>query len=255
MNEDIVAPADWRAIDFISDLHLSSATPAAFVAWREHLQHTPAQAVFMLGDLFELWVGDDAAALPFEAGCVESMAAAARHRWLAFLAGNRDFLVGDALAAASGLRRLGEPVVVEAFGTRALLCHGDALCIEDVAYQRFRAIVRGDDWQRDFLARPLQERLALAAAIRRHSEERRSFDGHAAADVDASLAQHWLDREHAQVMVHGHTHRPASHRLPGGGLRHVLSDWELDTASPPRAEVLRWTDQGFSRVAPSRAPS
>lgn len=255
MSQDIVAPTQWRTIDFISDLHLSAAMPQTFRAWREHLLYTPAQAVFMLGDLFELWVGDDAATLPFESRCVDTMAAAARERSLAFLAGNRDFLVGDALARASGVQRLIEPVVVEAFGVRALLCHGDALCIGDVEYQRFRAMVRGEDWQRDFLSRPLAQRLEIAAAIRRQSEERRRFDGNSSADVNADLAGQWLNQARAQVMVHGHTHRPASHALPGGATRHVLSDWDLDTREAPRAEVLRWSARGFERVAPAQASS
>lgn len=252
MTADIVAPAHWRAIDFISDLHLSASHPATVAAWRSHLLHTEADAVFMLGDLFELWVGDDAMAQPFEAACSATMRGAARQRQLAFLVGNRDFLLGSRMAAASGVQLLEEPVCLQAFGQRTLLCHGDALCVADVEYQAFRSMVRGADWQRDFLARPLAQRLAIAADIRGQSEARKRFDGAVWADADAALATAWLSQADAQVLVHGHTHRPGTHALPDGRIRHVLSDWDLD-AAPPRAEVLRWSARGFERLAPADA--
>ena len=249
--QELVAPAHWRAIDFISDLHLSAAMPATHAAWRGYLATTCADAVVMLGDVFELWVGDDARDSPFEQGCVKALAAAARDKPLFFMAGNRDFLLGPAMLAASGMQGLSDPTVLAAFGTRALLSHGDALCLADAPYQAFRQLVRSPAWQSDFLAEPLNERLRIASEIRAHSASRRQFDGDASADVDQPSAIAWLQATGAADFIHGHTHRPGSEALDSAHRRHVLSDWDLDAHE--RAEVLRWTAAGLQRLAPARA--
>lgn len=246
------APQPWRAVDFISDLHLSDALPRTFDAWAQHMRHTPADAVFILGDLFELWVGDDMRSEPFEQRCVEVLADAASHRHTAFMAGNRDFLLGPAMRQASGLMALPDPTLLVAWGQRVLLSHGDALCLDDVRYQAFRAQVRAPEWQAQILQRPLAERLAMAAELRRASDARRQFDGDGNADVDTAEAVQWMHSSGAAEMVHGHTHRPGSQLLAPGFKRHVLSDWDLDTGT--RAEVLRLTRDGFERVAPSQGP-
>ena len=242
------APAGWRAIDFISDLHLSPALPRTFDAWAAHLQHTSADAVFILGDLFELWVGDDARARPFERRCVEVLAAAARQRRVAFMVGNRDFLVGPELLHDAGMSALPDPTVLDAWGRRILLSHGDALCLSDTPYQAFRAQVRDPAWQAQFLALPLADRLQFAAGLRANATRNR-FDGAVSADVDAAEAVRWLQAAGAAELLHGHTHRPGSDALAPGFERHVLSDWDLDGGS--RAEVLRLTRAGIERVAPS----
>lgn len=206
----------------------------------------------MLGDLFEVWVGDDAAREPgsFEARCAEVLADAARRRPLAFMAGNRDFLVGEALCAATGVTALPDPTVLEAFGERVLLTHGDALCLSDTAYQAFRRQVRSADWQRDFLALPLAQRRALARQMRDASETNKRAQVPADwSDVDGDAAIAWLLATGSRHMVHGHTHRPATHTLAPGFTRHVLSDWDLE-ALTPRAEVLRWSRKGFERRSP-----
>lgn len=244
-------PAYWQAIDFISDLHLSAAMPTTHAMWCSYLARTPADAVFMLGDVFELWVGDDARTLPFEMGCMHMLAQAATHKSLYFMAGNRDFLLGPAMRAASGMQTLAEPTLVSAFGTRAVLTHGDMWCLDDLPYQAFRQLVRSPAWQSTFLAMPLAERLRIASEFRAHSESRRQFDGAATADVDQATAMRWLRRNDATVLVHGHTHRPGSQQLDAGLMRHVLSDWDLDHGS--RAEVLRWSADGFTRLSPQRA--
>ena len=243
------APRAWRAIDFISDLHLSEALPRTFEAWATHLRRTSADAVFMLGDLFELWVGDDARSRPFERQCVDVLAESASHRSLAFMVGNRDFLLGAAMLRDCGLMGLPDPTVLAAWGQRVLLSHGDALCLDDRPYQAFRADVRSPAWQRAFLARPLDERLALAAAMRGESAARRRFDGNAGVDVDAAEAVQWMHAAGTAEMVHGHTHRPGSQVLAPGFKRHVLSDWDLDGAG--RAEGLRLTRDGFVRMPPA----
>jgi len=247
---EFAAPRSWNAIDFISDLHLSEALPRTFEAWAIHLRQTSADAVFMLGDLFDVWVGDDARSLPFERRCVDVLAEAASHRSLACMVGNRDFLLGAAMLRDCGLMGLPDPTVLSAWGQRILLSHGDALCLDDRPYQAFRAEVRSAAWQQDFLARPLRERLAVAAAMRSESTARRRFDGDAGVDVDAAEAVQWMHAMGTAEMVHGHTHRPGSGALAPGFKRHVLSDWDLDTGN--RAEVLRLTRDGFSRLPPAR---
>ena len=249
--QELVAPAHWRTVDFISDLHLSAAMPATYAAWCAYLANTCADAVVMLGDLFDLWVGDDARNAPFEQGCVKTLAEAALDKPLYFMAGNRDFLLGPAMLTASGMQGLSDPTVLTAFGTRALLSHGDMLCLDDVPYQAFRQLVRSPAWQRDFLAKPLTERLRVASEIRAHSASRRQFDGAAGADVDKPSALAWLHATAAADFIHGHTHRPGSEALDATHQRHVLSDWDLDAHQ--RAEVLRWTAAGVQRLAPARA--
>jgi len=236
----------WRCIDLLSDVHLHADLPRTFAAWRDHLLGTPADAVLMLGDLFEVWVGDDARHGGFEGSCLDVLRAASRHRWLGFLPGNRDFLVGDAMLADAGVQRLADPTVLQAFGARWLLTHGDALCLADTAYQRFRAQVRGPAWQAHFLAQPLDERQRQARAMRDASQQHQAaMPPEQWSDVDDTAAADWLAQADAPVMIHGHTHRPAAHALPGGRHRHVLGDWDFDS-TPPRARALRLSADGLA---------
>ncbi|MEK8032855.1 UDP-2,3-diacylglucosamine diphosphatase [Ideonella sp. DXS29W] len=259
-------PPSTRTVDFISDLHLCPELPRTLALLRHYLERTSADAVFILGDLFEAWVGDDAATLPFEADCVSLLAAAARQRPVYVMRGNRDFLLGPAFFQATGAIDLPDPVALHAPGLSAqpvLLSHGDALCLSDTAYQQFRAQVRQPAWQQAFLAKPLDERQAIGAQMRAASREhqRQQADtphGQASApvtyaDADPALAQQWLAESDAQVLIHGHTHRPQTEHHASGWTRHVLCDWEVDHHQPPRAEVLRWSDRGFQRLDPAAA--
>ncbi|MFC5499246.1 UDP-2,3-diacylglucosamine diphosphatase [Caenimonas terrae] len=246
---ELVAPRQWRTADFISDLHLQADDPATFEAWRAYMGSTAADAVFILGDLFEVWVGDDAADAPgFEADCAAVLRTTAARLPLFLMHGNRDFLIGSALMRDSGATMLDDPTVLSFLERRWLLTHGDALCLDDSAYLAFRAQVRAPAWQRDFLARPLAERRALARGLRQQSEERKRGDA-TYGDVDSEAATAWLRAADASVMVHGHTHQPADHALAGGLRRIVLSDWDA-TAATPRMQVLRVSDAGALRVAP-----
>ncbi len=252
------APASWQAIDFISDLHLSAEMPATFAAFSAHLAHTRADAVFILGDLFELWAGDDARFQPFAQSCIAALHAASQRLALHIMVGNRDFLMGPALLADCGASALPDPTVLQAFGQRLMLTHGDALCLGDTAYQAFRRQVRAAPWQQQCLAQPLAQRLALAAQIRQASQGhavRQQFDGDMQGDIEPHTTAHWLATQGVQVLVHGHTHKPASAALGAHATRHVLTDWDLDTPPDrkPRAEVLRLTPQGLRRVSPTAA--
>lgn len=247
-------PAGWRSIDFISDLHLAPDHPRTVQAWARYLAHTRADAVVMLGDVFEAWVGDDSRSLPFERGLVDAINLATSRRTVAFMAGNRDFLVGPALIEAAGLLHLSDPTCLAAWGRRWLLVHGDAQCLEDRRYQAFRAQVRDPAWQQAFLARPLAERVEIARAMRRESMRQQQGATESIGDLDREACRALLQRADAQVLLHGHTHRPAAHDLGDGLSREVLSDWDLDDAAAPRAEVLRLSPDGsLQRITPETA--
>lgn len=247
------APSEWQVIDFISDLHLAADTPRGFEAWSNYMGSTRADAVFILGDLFEVWVGDDARFEGFEAQCAEVLREAAATRTVAFMVGNRDFLVGAAMLSACHVTALSDPTVVTAFGQRLLLTHGDALCLADTDYQRFRAMVRSPAWQASVLVRTLAERRALAREVRHESERRHGALLPEWLDLDLAASLEWMQAADTSVLVHGHTHRPADQLLEPGLTRHVLSDWDLDHTTPPRADVLRWTRAGLRRIAPTDA--
>jgi len=244
---------DIRVVDFLSDIHLSESMPATAAAWERYMAGTNADAVFLLGDIFEVWVGDDARTRPFEARCTATIAATAARVPVWLQHGNRDFLLGADFAAATGARLLADPASVTAFGRTLLLTHGDELCVDDVPYQQFRRQVRDPGYQQQFLAQPLAARLALAAQMRAASMARHD-EPVTWADVDETLAKAWLARAGTDTMVHGHTHRPGT-QVRDGWTRHVLSDWDQDTpvAEARRAQVLRWTAAGFERLAPDRA--
>ena len=239
---ELHAPAHWRVVDFISDLHLQASEPQTVQAWQDYLAHTRADAVFMLGDIFEVWVGDDGLDSEdedarFERACIETMHAASQRCALFLMHGNRDFLLGTAAAQRARFTLLSDPTTLVFGGQHWLLSHGDALCLDDREYMAFRAQVRTESWQQAFLAQPLAQRRQIARGLRQHSEERKR-SGVTYADVDGPLAREWLQEAQALTLIHGHTHKPADHELGPGLVRHVLSDWDL-AAQTPRAEVLR----------------
>jgi UDP-2,3-diacylglucosamine hydrolase len=267
------APAAWRSVDFLSDLHLQDSEPANFLAWRRYMQSTPADAVFILGDLFEVWVGDDVApasangnplarheGLEFEERCRRVLHQCAQNRAVYFICGNRDFLVGDVFLKSSGMQGLPDPTVLH-FGKQTyLLSHGDALCLADTHYQTFRSQVRSSAWQADFLARPLAERLQLARNMRAQSEARKRQDN-PWVDLDPGQTQRWMDASGAHHMVHGHTHEGVDHPIAnasskdaGQRTRHVLSDWHAQ-ANPPRAQVLRISLPSAGKPTAQRLPA
>jgi UDP-2,3-diacylglucosamine hydrolase len=239
---------------FVSDVHLSAehaGTTEAFVRFLDDRVVGRTPRLYILGDLFEYWAGDDDLDDPVARSIVGRLRALADSGIaLGFMAGNRDFLIGEAFAQAAGMTILPDPSRVAIEGVELVLSHGDALCIDDVAYQRYRSVVRYPVVQRLFGALPLTMRRGIGAAMRRRSGRREPRPEGGYADVDSASALSLLRDAHAPTLVHGHTHAPATHVLAPGVVRHVLSDWELDSSSAPRAEVMRWSAAGFERIEP-----
>ncbi len=243
---ELVAPADWARVDFISDLHLTRSNfESICVPIARHLQDDPADALFVLGDLFEAWIGDDAVAIdPFARRCADWLRMLGAARPLFFMHGNRDFLVGAGLLDGCKVTLLDDPTVLVFDARRWLLTHGDALCIADAAYMAFRAQVRQPGFKQGIVSMPIGQRIEVARKMRERSEAHQQNGRYEATDVDADLAQRWLEAADARVMIHGHTHKPARHRIgpaaPDAPLleRWVMSDWDLG-AEPPRGQVLR----------------
>jgi UDP-2,3-diacylglucosamine hydrolase len=231
----------------ISDLHLDPSRPAMLDAF-ERLLAGPArdaEALYILGDLFEAWVGDDEDGELADRVAVAIRALADRGVPAAFQHGNRDFLLGQAYAARCGMRLLAEAAVETVGGMPTLLMHGDSLCVDDLAYQAFRRQVRDPAWQRQFLARPLAERRAFAAAARSESARHAAGAAPVLMDVQPEAVAAAMQAAGVLRLVHGHTHRPAWHAfgIDGRmGSRCVLPDWYEEAAGV-------WIDANGARFA------
>ena len=219
---------------FISDLHLELTRPAITALFLDFLERRAQQAgaLYILGDLFEAWIGDDD-----DAELGRTVAAALRRLTdqgvpTYFLHGNRDFLLGERFAAASGIQLLPESAVIELAGERVLLLHGDTLCTDDVEYQTFRAQVRDPAWRARTLALPLAQRQALAGQLRETSRQAIQQKAAAITDVNPTAVDRALRTHVVRRLIHGHTHRPAIH------------DWTLDGQPARRAVLGDWYDQG-----------
>lgn len=216
---------------FISDLHLTAERPAANERFFRFLDETAAtaEALYILGDFFEAWVGDDALADPFHAQVVAALhQLVCRGVRLYVMHGNRDFLLAEEFSRASGASLLAEPHVVNLYDRPTLLLHGDALCTDDLDYQQFRRLVRDPGWQVSFLARPLPERVALARELRARSEQVKGNKRPEIMDVNPEAVQEAFRQHGVPRMIHGHTHRPAHHHLMVDDRpceRWVLPDW------------------------------
>lgn len=220
---------------FISDLHLQSAHPHNAQAFQHFLAERAmaAQSLYLLGDLFEYWAGDDDLADPFHQSIIRAIRAVSDAGVAVYwIAGNRDFLAGSAFAEAAGLTLLAEPHVVTIGGQTVALVHGDAECTADIKYMEFRAQVRQPAWQQQFLALPLAQRKAIIANLREGSREAHSTKAYDIMDVAPEAIDALHARTGADTIIHGHTHRPALHAA-GAKRRFVLPDWDVD-ADPPR---------------------
>lgn len=229
---------------FISDLHLDSRRPAITALLLDFLgqRARSADALYILGDLFEAWIGDDDDA-PLAGDIADALKRLARAGVpIYFVHGNRDFLLGADYAARAGLRLLPEASVIDLYGTATLIMHGDTLCIDDTAYQAFRTKVRDPAWQRQVLALPLGQRRAMASQLRETSREATRLKAEDITDVNSQAVTGAMRSFGVRHLIHGHTHRPARHTLRLGGLpaeRWVLGDWY------EQGSVLECTPQGW----------
>jgi UDP-2,3-diacylglucosamine hydrolase len=246
------ASAGWRTVEFASDFHLCQEAPKTCEAFGHWLQQSTADALFILGDLFEVWIGDDTCEQPFQRACLTQMAQAALRRPMFFICGNRDFLMGQRSFELSGLTPLPDPFRMDVCGHKLLLSHGDALCLSDTSYQNFRRMVRSETWQRQFLALSMSERASIAQRIRTESQGRKAAlpDVNQWADVDNDEACRWLVSQGADTLVHGHTHRPGRTALGPELDRRVLPDWDFDTDTP-RGYALRLDCDGWTTTGPT----
>lgn len=236
---------------FISDLHLDRQRPDAVALFQRFMRDiAPASAaLYILGDFFETWVGDDDITDPFHGGIVATLRALSDSGVpVFFLPGNRDFLAGTDFASAAGLTPLPDPARIDLFGTPTLLSHGDIFCTDDVSYQRFRSQVRDPAWQAEFLARPLQERHAQARALRERSEQSKAGKQPEIMDVNASAVSRLALDMDVRRIIHGHTHRPARHEFRVADRiveRWVLPDW-YETGGYLRCDAEGCLPVGFA---------
>ncbi|CCD28986.1 UDP-2,3-diacylglucosamine hydrolase (lipid_A_lpxH) [Candidatus Glomeribacter gigasporarum BEG34] len=241
---------DSRPLYFISDLHLSAATPKTYAAFAHFIETTvdDARAVYILGDLFDYWVGDEMLSAPFaQQLSAQLRTLAERGIALYVMPGNRDFLLGARFEAAAGAQLLEEPAAVEALNHRFVLTHGDALCTEDRAYQRFRRCVRCRAVQRFFLRWPMLIRLILADCIRALSRMQKQPYKKKGGDVTLEAVMQLFAQSGASIMIHGHTHRPARHQYDTA-VRWVLSDWDFDGGAA-RGAYLRLDREGIRSIS------
>jgi UDP-2,3-diacylglucosamine hydrolase len=246
---DAIAPASTARPEtvalFVSDLHLQASSPATTALFLDFLkQHAVyAHQLYLLGDLFEYWAGDDDIDTPYIRGVVDALhAVSSAGVQLFWIAGNRDFLVGETFARAVGMVMLPDPHVTQIAGIRLALAHGDAQCTDDHDYQAFRAQVRSPQWQQAFLALPLDERKEVIDGMRAGSRDAQRSKTMDIMDVNQDAIDTVFADTGASVLIHGHTHRPALHRH-GQLLRYVLPDWDGD-AVPPRGGWLALTADG-----------
>ncbi len=228
---------------FISDLHLEADRPDIGDQFLKFLdgEATKAEALYILGDLFEAWVGDDdqnnyyfvikrALRKLFDSGVP-----------IYFMHGNRDFMIGKQFANETGIIILTEPHRVDMYGEKALLCHGDVMCTDDVQYQKIRTMTRDPAWQASMLAKPLKERLRMATEARRQSMERTINLDLNIMDVNQDEVKKIIIKYGVDILLHGHTHRPAVHDVDLGGRkarRIVLGDWYT------QGSIVRWNLRG-----------
>lgn len=229
---------------FISDLHLEADRPEIgkqFLAFLND-EAKDAEALYILGDFFEAWVGDDDPD-EYYASIKKELRTLVDHGVpVYFMHGNRDFMIGEKFAAETGATILPDPCPAEFYGKQVLLSHGDALCTDDVEYQQVRAMTRNPEWQAAILAKPLEERLAIAAHARAQSLARNVASDDEIMDVNADEVHRIISEHGVDILLHGHTHRPAIHEVDVDdriARRIVLGDWY------EQGSVLRWDEDGY----------
>ena len=215
---------------FISDLHLNEDRPDITKAFLNFLENTACKAekLYILGDLFEAWIGDDDQN-EFISEVQNALIKISKTTKVFFIHGNRDFLVGPEFASSAGMKILNDPVVEEMYGNPVLLMHGDLLCIKDIDYQKFRKVSRDIKWQTEFLSKSLGERRKIAQDLRSASKEATGGKKEEIMDVSESEVIKMIRESSVNLLIHGHTHRPNSHNIDlenHTAKRMVLGDWD-----------------------------
>lgn len=215
---------------FISDLHLSPERPDIIQLFLDFMKERAAESdeLYILGDLFEVWIGDD-----YHPPELESVLSALKHytdsgKSLFIIRGNRDFLMGDVFEKLTGCKLLPDPSIINLQGQQTLISHGDELCVDDVEYMEFRNMVRNDTWQKEFLAKPVEERIEFAKKARAESSSKTRQKAMEIMDVNQKAVEKLMVDNEIELMIHGHTHRPNTHHFPLEGklmTRIVLGDW------------------------------
>ena len=228
---------------FISDLHLEAARPEIGEQFLEFLktEAESADALYILGDLFESWVGDDDPNAHYAEIKTAIRALTDLGIPVCFMHGNRDFMIGENFAVETGVTLLPDPYVLDIHGTQVLLTHGDAMCTDDIEYQKIRAMSRNPEWQAMMLQKSLAERQAFAAQARAASMAHGKTISDEISDVNAGAVEAGFREYGVSIMLHGHTHRPAVHQLEVDGQeakRIVLGDWYA------QGSVVRWDESG-----------
>ena len=228
---------------FISDLHLNSSQPEILQQLLIFIKSDAAgsDALYILGDLFEVWLGDDDDNPDYHQ-CMDALKQLTEDGTPVFvLHGNRDFLLGKGFEKRSGSQLLTDPYLIDLYGTPALIMHGDLLCSDDTDYQNFRRQVRDDKWQQLFLQKPLLERKQIAADLRAQSVKHNELKAENIMDVTPATVEEYMHQYNVRLLIHGHTHRPFHHQ------------WKQDTVDYERIVLGDWFTQGsVLRVSPDR---
>ena len=234
---------------FISDLHLDQYKPEISQHFLRFLKTRAAHArvLYILGDLFDAWLGDDSPVDEFSE-ILKSLQTLSKTTDIYFMHGNRDFLVGQHFALKIGLKTIQSPHIIELGSLKIALLHGDELCTDDVEYQKFKIMVRDKKWQNNFLAKPLAERLAITTQVRKHSKAAMAAKSVDIMDVNQKTVEDTFKQLNVDTIIHGHTHRPAVHLLEQDHRRFVLGDWN------PESSYISW-DNGNLKLIDRRVPA
>jgi len=235
---------------FISDLHLDASSPEIQMQFIRFLQEDAkdSDALYILGDLFEVWLGDDDDN-PHHQQTISALQKLGRQTPVFIQHGNRDFLLGETFAKTSHVTLLPDPVTIDLYGETVLIMHGDLLCTDDIDYQQFRIQVRDPVWQQGILQQPLDQRRNLARNLREKSAQSTQQKAEDIMDVNEKTVHDYLNNAHATTLIHGHTHRPAIHEFTLGNKkakRIVLGDWYN------QGSVLRYSSDGYRLEALER---
>lgn len=218
-------------IHFISDLHLSAEKPALTQLFIQYLQNqtTDAESLFILGDLFEVWLGDDMVLPEYQVAIDAMKNLTAKGTAVYVMYGNRDFLMREQFESMTGTHLINDPTIIDLYGTPTLLMHGDTLCTDDTEYQEFRSMVRSPEWQEEFLAKSTEERLAIAKNYRDQSKAATKSKNSNIMDVNQQEVESVMQQHKVTQLIHGHTHRPNTHQFKldsKDATRIVLADWD-----------------------------